>query len=90
MQKIKFSSQAGGLICSECSLPYQYAMRLNKGALAIMRKLFEIDYRKLNRLKVSKQTRQNLAKIIPNYLQSIIEKKLQSLDFIRTLNGFEN
>lgn len=89
LEELKFSSQAGGLVCTECALPYKYAMKINRGAVATMRRLLEIHYKKLDRLKVPDKIRKDLAKIIPNYLQSIIEKKLQSLDFIKTLTDID-
>ncbi|SJZ71451.1 DNA repair protein RecO [Selenihalanaerobacter shriftii] len=89
IKRVKFSSQSGGIVCTECSSFDQYAMHISRGALAIMQRLLEIDYRKLDRLKVPDNFRRELAKILPNYLQSIIEKKLKSLDFIQTLSHME-
>lgn len=89
IEEIKFSSQAGGIVCSKCAPFYQYAMWTNKGVIATMARLFEINHKKLNRLKVPAGVRTNLEKLIPNYLQSIIEKKLQSLNFIKTLKEVE-
>ncbi|MCK8824473.1 DNA repair protein RecO [Fuchsiella alkaliacetigena] len=87
LTKLKFSSQQGGVICGDCSAKDQYAMYLSKGSVAIMNRLLEIDYRHLNRLKLPVKSRQQLAKVIPNYLQSILEKPLKTLDFIRVLNA---
>ncbi|SDC74510.1 MULTISPECIES: DNA repair protein RecO [unclassified Candidatus Frackibacter] len=89
VKQLRFSSVAGGLICPQCSKVDQYAMRLSKGTAAIMKRLLTIDYKKLDRLKVPNRSKKELAKILPNYLQSIIEKKLKSLDFIKTLTIVE-
>ncbi|MBM7623184.1 DNA repair protein RecO [Sporohalobacter salinus] len=85
IDKVRFSSKLGGVVCSDCALEDQYSMRITKGTVATIERLLEIDYKKLDRLKVPKNIRQELAKVLPNYLQSIIEKKLKSLDFLRTL-----
>ncbi|MGM0471635.1 MAG: DNA repair protein RecO [Bacillota bacterium] len=86
-ERFKFSSQLGGVVCLDCAAIDQYAMSLSKGTIATMKRLLEIDYRKLDRLQVPSQIKMELAKVLPNYLQSIIEKKLQSLDFFQTLTN---
>jgi DNA repair protein RecO (recombination protein O) len=84
-KNLRFDGQAGGLVCS-CSA--NWAKKISMGTVQYMKKILELDYKKLLQMKLPEYARKELAEIIPYYIQSLIHKKLKSISFIESLKEF--
>ncbi|MCK4261556.1 DNA repair protein RecO [bacterium] len=80
--QLRLSSSLGGSLCPDCHLRDREATPLSPAALSLMMYLQGIDLSKLNRLKVSPRSRQELKSVLYDYLLFRLEKRPKSLDFL--------
>ncbi|WP_027338665.1 DNA repair protein RecO [Halonatronum saccharophilum] len=83
---LRFNYQSGGVICS-CT--NKIGKRISIGSLKYMRLISRLDYKGLLRLKVPQYAKEELEKIIPAYIESLLGKKIKSLAFIKDLNRMD-
>jgi DNA repair protein RecO (recombination protein O) len=84
---VRFSVQAGGLICSSCAVSEKY-ITCNRGTIAIMHTLLNWEVDKIDRLRVAQSSRAQMRSIMRAYIQWHMEKKTRSLQFMDKLNSF--
>lgn len=80
--EVRFSSELGGVLCSSCFGKDQYAVRCSRGTVEIMKNLIKQDLRRLKILKVNKESKEELAKILRWYILARSEKNLKTLSFL--------
>lgn len=83
----RFSTQAGGLVCSRCAAGAG-GISCNKGTVAVMNTLLNWDIDKINRVRVAQPSRAQMKSIMREYLQWHMEKRSRSLQFMDKLNSF--
>ncbi|GAW93429.1 DNA repair protein RecO [Calderihabitans maritimus] len=84
-KSIKFSVRLGGVLCRDCSPEDKSAFSISKGALTVLDQLTKIDPRRIGRLKISVPMRQELERMLCEYILYRAERQLKSLDFIFNL-----
>lgn len=83
-----FSSEQGGVFCSECSsIHLDSSIKVRAGTLKILHKLDKIHWEKINRLRLSEKDHAELDIMIDDYLKYILQKKLQSREFLKTFTN---
>ncbi|MCK8815936.1 DNA repair protein RecO [Natroniella sulfidigena] len=82
-QGLKFDALAGGVVCADCA---SYTSKnISLGTVKFMEQLLKLDYKKLFRLRMTAQIDQELLIIIPHYIQTLIDSKLETVAFLRSL-----
>ena len=84
---VRFSAQAGGLICAGCAVGKEYTT-CNKGAVALMQTLLHWEVDKIDRLRAAQSSRVQICSAMRAYLQWHMEKRARSLQFMDKLNSF--
>lgn len=85
---IRFSINQGGIICSDCFYTDPLASYLNNETYRIMCKLLYVPLDKTNEIVISKETIDNLHRIIVEYiLKNIDRRKFNSLELIEEFDG---
>jgi len=82
--KAVFSSQDGGMVC--CG--GVSGVLVGKDTVAIMSRLAEIEISKANRLKPSPKHLSEMEKVTKAYWETVLEKPLQSVEFIDRMRQF--
>lgn len=83
--KLQFSPAFGGVLCRECAAPDVTATAVTAGDVNVLKRLLQIDLRRLNVLKISPVTKKLLAGIMRAYIRCRLEKRVKSLDFLNCL-----
>ncbi|GAB6138325.1 DNA repair protein RecO [Halanaerobaculum tunisiense] len=86
-EEIKFSLTEGSLVCASCASGE--VRDISWGTVKFMQQLLQLDYRRLLRLQLPDYANQQLATIIPAYIEMIIEKRLKSLSFLQNLSDIQ-
>jgi len=84
--RVFFSSLHGGLLCENCRGKDIYSILATKGVFAIMEQLIKLDYKKLKVLKLKSEDKILIQKIMENYIRYLLEKRLKTIDIIKSLN----
>ncbi len=84
---VRFSAQAGGLICFNCAAGEEY-ITCNRGTVAIMHTLLNWEIDKIDRLRAAQLSRAQMRTIMREYLQWHMEKRCRSLQFMDKINCF--
>ncbi|MCK8826988.1 DNA repair protein RecO [Natroniella acetigena] len=82
-QDLKFDASAGGVVCASCS--NFSSKNISLGTVKFMEQLLKLDYKKLFRLRITTQINQELLIIIPYYIQTLTDSKLETVAFLRSL-----
>lgn len=85
-----FSSSLGGLVCGDCMGNVGNAVRIDVSALNVMRYLLRTSIDKIHMLKVSERDKNNMKKIMKNYIKYYLERDFKSLDFLDDIMNVHN
>ena len=81
----RFSNERGGLLCPRCSQDDQEATPLSIGAQKVLRYLQWHGSDDVRCLRVRAATQAELENLLQNYLEYTLERKLESVAFLRHL-----
>ncbi len=82
-----FSAASGGLLCKSCAVGTDEVLCSGETA-AIMRLLLDWDPVKMDRLRVSIRSRNEMRKVLREYLQWLTEKRSRSLHFLESISDY--
>ncbi|MEW6724512.1 MAG: DNA repair protein RecO [Bacillota bacterium] len=82
---VRFSPEAGGLVCGNCPAPG--AIRLSRGALETMRRLLGTDFRRLTGLRWSQAIRAEIGAVLDSYVVHCLERRPRSWAFLSTVRA---
>jgi DNA repair protein RecO (recombination protein O) len=82
-----FSVREGGVICPSCGgpLPEEAAMPISRYGLHALRALQRESWERVQALKLNEPLHLEIERVMLGYLVALLEKRLQSVDFIRRL-----
>ena len=80
-----FSSGQGGILCSSCHNLDTLAERISAGSLKILELLDKMDWHRIHRVKLSKRNFQEMDLLMENYLLYLLQKKINSRVFLKTV-----
>jgi len=80
-----FSADLGGVLCPDCQRADPRAEPISLAALKVLRFLQTHPYATVVRLKVRRALHTELETLMFGYLQHLLERRLQSADFLRRL-----
>jgi DNA repair protein RecO (recombination protein O) len=80
-----FSAELGGVLCPDCRRADPQADAISLAALKVLRYLQTRPYNTVQRLKVRRALHSELEGLMFDYLQHLLERRLQSADFLRRL-----
>lgn len=83
----RFNSSAGGLLCSNCASGIG-GICCTKGTVALLKLLLHWDLDKINRIRVTQQSRQEMRAVLRDYLQWHMERRSRSLHFMEKLQAY--
>jgi DNA repair protein RecO (recombination protein O) len=83
--EVFFSPEAGGLICSECSLGNSGIWRVSQGAVRLLEALLMTEFRKIERIKANPGVRRELERLIRAHLGFRLNRRLRSIDFLEAV-----
>ncbi len=84
-----FSPQAGGVLCPACRSLHADALHLSLDALKVLRYLSTATRESATRLRLSQPLRSEVASLLRAFLQSVLEREVRSLSFLRSLSREE-
>lgn len=82
-----FSVEAGGLICSGCSIGFK-GIHCSRETVAVMNRLLHWGLEKINRLRISPRARAEMRAILRDFLQWHMEKRARTLQFMEKLDAY--
>lgn len=82
-----FSFLEGGVVSPEGAHHATQLVELPLKTLKLLRHLQRTPYKQLSALKIDTPTHQDAERILLGYIRTILERKLQSVDFIRLLES---
>lgn len=80
-----FSAELGGVLCPDCQRLDLQAQPISLGALKVLRYLQTRPYNAVRVLRVRRPLHDELENIMLRYIQHQLERRLQSVDFLRRL-----
>lgn len=84
----RFSPRLGGLLCSDCLDNDPSALQCNMGSVKVLQQLQRMDLRRLNILKVSPEIRREIEKLMQEYINLRVERKIKTADFLKDLKNY--
>lgn len=87
---LRFSSRLGGIICGRCSENDKQSISMDISTGNIMRYLIGVEIEKVRNIKVSKENRNEMKKIMKNYIKYYLEKDFKSLEFLDDIRHVDN
>lgn len=86
----KFSSKQGGLLCTNCFKSDAYSMNISNLSINILRYLMETSLDKIIKLKIQENAKEELDKILKNYISIHLGKKnFNSLEFLESIKKLQ-
>jgi DNA repair protein RecO (recombination protein O) len=82
-----FSAISGGVLCPECGLNHPGARPVSLNALRFLRHFQRSNYADALKATVPPETQQEMETLINYYLTYLLERKLNSPDFLRDVRG---
>jgi DNA repair protein RecO (recombination protein O) len=80
-----FSLREGGLICGKCLSRDPNALKILPGTAKFMEHIRGLDFDKVERIKVAQEVGRELEEILRKFLDYHIERRLKTLEFIRSV-----
>jgi DNA repair protein RecO (recombination protein O) len=80
-----FSAELGGVLCPNCQRADDRAEPISLAALKVVRYMQTRPYGTVRRLKIRRTLHAELETLMFGYLQHLLERRLQSADFLRRL-----
>lgn len=81
-----FSAQAGGAVCTGCSLKYRDAVPVVEADLQILERFRGIDLRKLDQLTLEPAQSRLIQKILRGFIEARLDRPLKSQVFLDNLS----
>jgi len=85
---IYFSFEAGGMLCQDCKNQFDCFI-ISEASTKALRYLLTTETENVQKIRMSEAIQKELAHILTNYLQFVIDRRLQSLVFYRRLEKWE-
>ena len=82
-----FSASAGGVLCAECAATEQMARLLSGGSLQALRFLQRATAAQAERAQVSLEVREELERLLREYIGFVLEREVRSAAFLRELGA---
>ncbi len=80
-----FSVTEGGVVCPTCGAPREDVIAISRSALHALRVLQREGWGRVQALKLSEPLHLEMERVMQGYLIALLERRLQSADFIRRL-----
>lgn len=77
-----FSIAEGGLVCSDCLDRAFTYFPIHSATLSTLKYMLDMDIARLSTLKVSKTVREELEKLLPAYLEYVLDKRMRARKMI--------
>lgn len=84
VNNIRFSSADGGILCERCHDNGISGSIIHMETLQAMRYVLDIDMSQIKLLKFLPEVREQLNKILPEYIEQKLDKKFKSRDFLNS------
>ena len=84
-EKVFFSMESGGILCSDCAAGKKKMSQVSADALYTMRYIISEQMGKLYTFRVSESVLKELEEIISVYLRYYVEKKMKSLEILKMM-----
>ncbi|HBM81254.1 MAG: DNA repair protein RecO [Clostridiales bacterium] len=85
-----FLSQAGGLVCEKCADTSSNSIRIDRSTINIMRYILKTPLEKLNTIRISIENKNEIKKVMKDYIKYYLEREFKSLDFLNDIKSVEN
>ena len=82
-----FCSNAGGMLCPNCSQSQPLTYPLSVNALKVLRLLQNGDHNTISRLKINPELSRELEGVMRAYLRYLLEREVKSVAWLDTLKG---
>lgn len=82
-----YSPEAGGVICSKCSLGSSGNIKVSYGAVKLLEALLMTEFAKVERIKANRSIRREITRLIRAHLGFRMNRKLRSLEFLETVTN---
>ena len=86
---IYFSFEAGGILCRDCKNKFT-SIIVSETSIKALRYLLQAETRGAQKMKMPSETHKELAYILTNYLQFVIDRGLKSVAFTHHLENWES
>ena len=80
-----FSPSLGGLLCRECGPLPEDAIQISEEVLETMRRLLAAEAPEIERMEISREVMDQIARVMRWYIRYRAERELKSLEFLQTL-----
>ncbi|WP_058486368.1 DNA repair protein RecO [Defluviitalea phaphyphila] len=84
----RFSSKLGGVICNNCVKQDEYPHKMSKTTWYTIQYILFSDLNNLFKFTINDSTLEELEKITKNYMSYHIERKFNTLDFLKEIEDF--
>lgn len=81
-QPLRFDPSEGGVICPQCRSAWERAGDIGMGTLNAMRFILNNNFKQALNLRLAPQPAEEMDRILDQYIESRIEKRLKSKDFL--------
>lgn len=85
-----FSSKFGGLVCRECSKGDGASIKSDASTIGIMRYIMKCNIENIRTVKVSSGNKDEMKKILENYIKYYLDRKFKSLEFLNNIKSVDN
>jgi len=82
-----FCSNAGGMLCPNCSQSQPLTYPLSVNALRVLRLLQGSDYSTVSKLEINPELSRELEGVMRDYLKYLLEREVKSVAWLDTLKG---
>lgn len=89
-RNMRFSARFGGIICEECRDKDEDSMNIDASTINVMRFIIKTDIEKVRKIKISKENKNEMKKIMKNYIKYYLEKDFKSLEFLDDIKLVDN
>lgn len=83
--RVRFSPNAGGVLCTNCLGEDQSGATLSRGAVETMRHLLTADLSRVHLLRLETGMAREIAEAIKHYLIYRLDRRLKSLEFLELI-----
>lgn len=88
-QPFHFSVAKGGFLCADCRLSDKQALSLSPAAVRLLRLFLQLDMNRLGEIRVKQKTKDQLQRVMYDYIDYHTELRLKSRDFLQQMKRFE-
>lgn len=77
----------GGVTCADCQSKTKHGKSISDDAIKLLRLIETSDFGHLRQIKAAEKIKIELGRILSNYIENILEKKLKSTSFLEEFGG---